>query len=336
MPPIRKPLSKQVILITGASSGIGLATARRAAERGASVVLVSRDGPELERIAKEIEDRGGHALAAPADVSDEAALERACEAAVARFGRVDTWVNDAGIASYADLVDLPIAEHRRIFETNYWGVVHGSLIAVRRFRRQPDGGRIVNLGSLVSDIAVPLLSAYSASKHAVKGFTNALRRELIASDPAISVSLIKPAGIATAFPQHARNHMQEEPRVTPPLYEPAIVAGAILDAAETGRREIAVGAVGATLRLPATLFPNLMDRLLAFGIPPLSKSSNPRTRRDNLDEATANPREHYAFAPGLPFSPYTELQKRPALALGLLALGVAALARRAGRRRHRF
>ncbi|MBB3952435.1 SDR family oxidoreductase [Aureimonas jatrophae] len=326
----------QVIVITGASSGIGLATARRAARAGASVVLASRDGPLLERLAREIETDGGRALAVATDVSVEAEVEALIHKAVARFGRVDAFVNNAGVAAYSTLDALPLDEHRRIFETNYWGLVHGSLAAIRHFRSRPGGGRLVNIGSVNSDVAIPLLSAYSASKHAVKGFTDALRRELLASDPAITVTLIKPSGIATGFPQHARNHLREEPRVVPPLYAPEIVADAILDAVRHPRREIVVGAVGPALAVPLAVFPRLMDRLLAAAVPPLSKSGNPRTANDNLDTPTGEARVHYAHAPGLPFSPYTEMQKRPGLTVLLGAALVGALAARRRRRTDPF
>jgi len=334
-----KPLDDQVIVITGASSGIGLVTARQAAKQGARTVLVSRDGAVLERVQTEIEADGGQALAVVADVSVEADVTAAVEAAVQRFGRIDTWVNNAGVAAYSTLDRLPIAEHRRIFETNYWGVVYGSLAAVAHFRTRDGRGTLINVGSVNSDVAIPLLSAYSASKHAVKGFTDALRRELLRSDPKIAVTLVKPSGIATAFPQHARNHMAEEPRVVPPLYAPEIVAGAILNAATHPRRDIVVGAVGPLLAGPLVLFPRLMDRLLSVAVPPLSKSGNPRTERDNLETPMGDGRVHYPYAPGLPISPYTEAQKQPALALALgvgTMLAAAALLRRgASRRRYR-
>ncbi|WP_062012523.1 SDR family oxidoreductase [Aureimonas sp. AU4] len=328
-------LAGQVIVVTGASSGIGLATARLAARQGASIVLASRDEPLLRRLAREIEETGGQALAVRTDVAVEAQVEALVDRAVARFGRIDAFVNNAGIAAYSTLDALPLAEHRRIFETNYWGLVHGSLAAVRHFRSRPGGGRLINVGSVNSDFAIPLLSAYSASKHAVKGFTDALRRELLASDPAITVTLIKPSGIATGFPQHARNHLAEEPRVVPPLYAPEIVADAILDAVRHPRREIVVGAVGPALAVPLALFPRAMDRLLAAVVPPLSKSRNPRTRTDNLDAPTGEALVHYAHAPGLPFSPYTAMQKRPGLTVLLAATAViGAIASR--RRRSRY
>lgn len=319
-------LIDQVIVITGASSGIGLLTARRAAANGAAVVLVSRDAASLAVIAAEIELAGGSALAVVADVTSEADVERIVVTARERFGQIDTWVNNAGVAAYSTLVDLPIVEHRKIFETNYWGLVHGTLAAVRHFRTRPGAGTIVNIGSVNSDVAIPLLSAYSASKHAVKGFNDALRRELLASDPNIRITLIKPSGIATGFPQHARNHLDREPRVVPPLYAPELVADAILDAAAWPQREIVVGAVGPLLAIPMVLFPRLMDRILALAVPPLSRSPNPLTAADNLDTPTGTREEHYRYAPGMPISPYTAAQKHRGVLTAAILVGVATVA----------
>ncbi|NDV88943.1 SDR family NAD(P)-dependent oxidoreductase [Aurantimonas aggregata] len=318
-------LAGQVVVITGASSGIGLLAARQAAAEGASVVLVSRDAAVLDRIAAAIGSDGGRALAVKADVSVESDVEAVVAASVARFGRIDTWVNNAGIAAYSTLVDLPIEVHRRLFETNYWGLVYGSLAAVRHFRSRPGGGRLINIGSVNSDVAIPFLSAYSATKHAVKGFNDALRRELLTSDRDVSVTLIKPSGIATSFPQHARNFLDAEPRVAPPLYAPEIVADAIVHAAAHGPREIVVGAVGPALSIPQALFPRLVDRLLAITVPQLSKSSHPRTLTDNLESPSGGAETHYRYFPGLPVSPYTAAQKHPVMAAAIaLAVGAAA------------
>lgn len=334
MPNRQKSLVDQVVVITGTSAGIGLVTARRAAARGASVVLASRDAASLAVIAAQIEAAGGSALAVVADVTSEADVERIVETARERFGRIDTWVNNAGVAAYSTFAELPIAEHRKIFETNYWGLVHGTLAAVRHFRSRPGAGTVINIGSVNSDIAIPLLSAYSASKHAVKGFNDALRRELLVSDPNIRITLIKPSGIVTGFPQHARNHLESEPRVVPPLYAPEIVADAILDAAAWPQREIVVGAVGPLLSIPLALFPRLMDRILAVAVPPLSRSSNPHTRSDNLDSPTGTREERYRYAPGMPISPYTAAQKhRGAITVALLLVGLTAMATRMSRLR---
>jgi NADP-dependent 3-hydroxy acid dehydrogenase YdfG len=183
-----KPLQDQVIVITGASSGIGLATARMAARRGARVVMAARNEQDLKEAAEEIRANGGNALAVATDVSDEAAVSRLGEAALLEFGTVDTWVNNAGLSIYGKLVEVPLADKRKLFDINFWGVVHGCRTAIRLMKHR--GGVLINIGSEVSDVAIPLQGIYSASKHAVKGYTDALRMELehdrIPSTPAIT------------------------------------------------------------------------------------------------------------------------------------------------------
>lgn len=164
MPQIRlKPLPQQTIVITGASSGIGLATARRAAQAGARVFLISRNEEALRRIVGELRGRGGQADFAVADVGDRAALEAAAEKARQVFGGFDSWVNNAGTSIYGELEKTPLEDQRRLFDTNYWGVVHGSLIAAKELRRH--GGALVNVGSVLSDRAMMLQGTYSATKH---------------------------------------------------------------------------------------------------------------------------------------------------------------------------
>lgn len=176
MKPNLKPLRDQVIVITGAGSGIGAATARMAASRGAKVVLAGRQEEALQQVAQEIGQDGGTAICVAADVGVQDDHDRILAQAVERFGRVDTWVNNAGVSIYGTLEEVPIEDQRKLFETDYWGVVYGSLTAVRHMKSS--GGAIINVGSEVSDRAVPLQGAYSAAKHAVKGYTDALRMEL--------------------------------------------------------------------------------------------------------------------------------------------------------------
>jgi NAD(P)-dependent dehydrogenase (short-subunit alcohol dehydrogenase family) len=171
--PKLKRVKDQVIVITGASSGIGLATARLAARQDARVVLSARNEEDLRAVTEEINANGGRAIAVAADVSKEQDMDRLGEAALRTFGALDTWVNNAGLSIYGKLVDVPIADKRRLFDVNFWGVVNGCRTAVRFLKH--GGGAIINIGSEVSDRAIPLQGIYSASKHAVKGFTDALR-----------------------------------------------------------------------------------------------------------------------------------------------------------------
>ena len=326
MKPDLKPLADQVILITGASSGIGLVTARMAATRGARVMLVARDGEALARIVRGITDAGGRADFATADVGDLRDVQRAARKAVEVFGRIDTWVNDAGVAIYARLVDTPMAEHERLMRTNYLGVVHGCLTAVEHLQRA--GGALITIGSIVSDIPTPGMGAYAASKHAVKGYVDSLRIEIEGDRLPISVTLIKPAGIDTPVGEHAANHLEGEALIPSPVYAPELVAKAILDAAQHRRRDVTVGGVVRAQVLVAQHFPVLLDRLGHRLLPMLHDRTRPRTPRDNLAAPSGNGREHSAAQHGRRVSVYESAGRHPlatATTVGA-GLGLAALA----------
>ncbi|MEJ8804470.1 SDR family oxidoreductase [Pontibacter sp. H249] len=253
-----KPLHDQVIVITGASSGIGLATALRAAEKGAKVVLASRNGEALAKIEQQIKQDGGEAIHVVADVGRKEDIYKVADAAIGRFGGFDTWVNNAGVSIYGRLEEVSDEDNHRLFDTNFWGVVYGSLAAAQHLRNR-NGGSIINLGSVLSDVAIPIQGMYSATKHAVKGFTDALRIELEEDDAPISVTLIKPAGINTPYTQHARNYMDEEPTLPPPVYQPEEVADAILYAATHHQRDLFVGGGGKMMSATNKYAPKLMD-----------------------------------------------------------------------------
>ena len=258
MSPSLKPLDQQVMVITGASSGIGLATALAAAERGAKVVLVARDAETLRAI---VED-GGDAIQVAADVADRVAVEEIARAAIHRYGRIDTWVNNGGVSVYGKIEEIADADHRRLFETNFWGVVNGSLTAIPYLRQS--GGALINVGSEASDAVMPLQGMYSASKHAVKGFTDALRVEveLVDRQP-VSITLIQPTAVNTPFPEHARNYMPLEAKLPTPQIDPTKVALAILRAATDGGRDVTVGAMSKMNTFVSKVWPSLADRLSA-------------------------------------------------------------------------
>ncbi|CAN5891437.1 SDR family oxidoreductase [soil metagenome] len=252
-----KPLQQQVIVITGASSGIGLATAQMAAREGARLVLTSRNEEALADLTQKINRSGGQAIYVVADVGQREDLEEVAEAAQHRFGGFDTWINNAGVSIYGRLNEISDEDNRQLFETNFWGVVYGSLVAADHLRGR--GGAIINIGSVLSDVAIPTQGMYSASKHAVKGFTDALRIELEEEDAAISVTLIKPAGINTPYPEHAKNYTGQALTLPPPVYAPEEVANAILHAAENPKRDIFVGGGGKAMSLTNKYAPGLMD-----------------------------------------------------------------------------
>lgn len=254
-------IGEQVMVITGATSGIGLTTARMAADQGAKLVLAARSGDALDQLASELRTHGTQVATVAADVGSPADIERIGQAAMERFGRIDSWVNNAGISIYGKLEDVALEDQERLFQTNFWGVVHGSLEAVKRMKTR-GGGAIINLGSELSERAAPLQGMYSASKHAVKGFTDALRMELEKDNALISITLIKPSSIDTMFPVHAKNYMEKEPTLPPPVYAPELVAETILYAAQHPERDMYVGGYAKALATAAKATPALVDRFM--------------------------------------------------------------------------
>ena len=267
-----KPLADQVVVITGASSGIGLTTARMAAKAGARVVLAARSTDVLARIAGEIGSRAVHVTA---DVGRREDVQAIADTAIATFGGFDTWVNVAGLTVYGPLREISDEDHERLIRTNMWGPIYGSLVAVEHLRKQ--GGALVNVGSIASDLAFPFQGLYATSKHAVKGFTDTLRMELIAEGAPVSVTLVKPASIDTPLPQRARNYMDREPTLPPPIYPPEEVANAILHAAVHPQRDIIVGGGGKLFVMGKEFAPGAYDEL-APAIIALQKRAEPPRR----------------------------------------------------------
>ena len=223
---------------------------------------MARNTGALASLVAEITAAGGTAASAPADVADADQLKAAAEFAVNEFGRIDTWVNDAGVGMYTKLLDTPIEDDRRLFETNFWGIVNGSRIAVPYLIRS-GGGALINLGSEVSDVSIPVQGMYATSKHAVMGFTDALRDEILHDRLPVSVTLIKPAAINTPFARHAKNNLDRDATLPSPVYAVDVVADQILHAAAHGGRELYAGGGGWLAGQLGRIFPGVTDRIMA-------------------------------------------------------------------------
>jgi short-subunit dehydrogenase len=338
-----KPLNQQTIVITGATSGIGLSTARRAARRGAKVFLIARGENDLKTLCEEIQSLGGRAAWAVADVGDPEALEAAADKCERLFGGFDTWVNNAGVAIFGSLKDVLIEDQRRLFDTNYWGVVNGSIVAAERLKRRSGGGAIINMGSVLSDAPAPLLGVYSASKHAVKGFTNAFRMELLREKAPVTVSLVKPAAVDTPYSRHARNITGQAMQNPQPVYATHVVADTILYCASHPIREITVGAGGRLIASFYSALPGIAEPLFAAFAPSLMRDRHSAYRpyddglydptEDGLDEEV-----HYPMV--RQFSALAEVRKHPGVTGGVLAalalgvIGAVLLTQRTGPTRY--
>ncbi len=319
-----KPLSEQVIVITGASSGIGLATAKLAAARGAKVVLAARTREALAQAVDEIKQPGGEAAFVEADVTKREDVERIAATAVERFGGFDTWVNNAGVGIWGLIDEVTESDMRQLFEINFWGTVYGCETAVAHLRAK--GGALINVGSLTSDRALPVQGIYSASKHAVKGFTDALRTELEHENAPVSVTLIKPGSIGTPMPQHVKNYSPQEANFPPPVYRPEEVAETILYAAERPVRDAFIGSGARVTSMLASLAPGLLDWLSAKLLVPGQHGRKAATPSNNLYEGGSEARvigDHQGsvIRPSL----YSKAARNPAMTLtaaGAAAAGV--------------
>lgn len=320
-----RAIAGQVVVITGASSGIGREAALRFARKGARVVLVARNGEALERVRAQIVGAGGSALATPADVADWPQVKRVAEQAAEAFGGIDTWVNNAAVTVYGAFAQIPVDEFRRVVDVVLMGHVHGAKAALPYLRES--GGALIGVASVTSQLPLPLQTPYVASKWALKGFYDTLRLEQERECGGVQVSLIMPSAVDTPLFQNARSHLGVEPGPIPPVYEPGLVADAILYAAAHPVRELTVGA-GAALAALRRLWPRAADLVmqrLAFR-EQFTREPELPTSPNNLWSPVPGPGAVHGGFRALSFDPYTWLRLHPAVGRGALAATLAALA----------
>ncbi|HEX3328582.1 MAG TPA: SDR family oxidoreductase [Gaiellales bacterium] len=253
---------RSVIVLTGASGGVGRATARKLGELGCRVGLVARGRAGLDAARAEVEERGGEAIAIPADVSDHAAVESAASLVEETFGPIDVWINDAMVTLYAEFLEIEPEEYRRSTEVTYLGTVWGTRAALRRM--VPRGhGRVVQVGSAMAYRGIPLQAPYCGAKHAIKGFTESVITELRHRGSEVTVGMVQLPGLNTTQFTWGRTKLDKQTQPVSPIYEPEIAANAIVHSAFHPRREIWVGAPTFLTILAERVAPSLVDRYLA-------------------------------------------------------------------------
>jgi NAD(P)-dependent dehydrogenase (short-subunit alcohol dehydrogenase family) len=253
----------QTVVITGASAGIGRATARLFGERGANVGLIARGQAGLDGAVADVEEAGGKALAIPADVSDYAQVEDAARQAEEYFGPIDVWVNVAFTSVFSPFAEITPDEFQRVTEVSYLGFVHGTMVALARMR--PRGrGTIVQVGSALGARSIPLQSAYCGAKHAINGFTSSLRCELLHEHSGVNITVAQMPAVNTPQFSWVRSRLPRHPQPVPPIYQPEVAARGVLFAADhPRRRQYWVGASTAATIFANKFVPALLDRYLA-------------------------------------------------------------------------
>src|SRR5215212_2237754 len=326
-----KKLNGAVVVVTGASSGIGRATGLALAERGAQVVLAARRAVALEELARQCQAAGGQALAVPTDTTDQAAVAELARRAVERFGRIDIWVNNAGVYLLGSLEATPPEAFRQVLETNFFGYVHGARAVLPHFREQGHGV-LINNASVYSHLAAPWLSAYVSSKFAVRGFSEALRQEL-AELPDVHVCTVSPSPIDTPIFASTANYSGRAVKAPPPTYPPRQVASAIVASAVHPERERIVGGAGRLAAVMEMVAPRRFERVNRRYVDRLQFAAEPAPATDGnlyapVSDGRAAARGGWRRRPDPP-APLRRLATAGLLAAG--SLGIARIITRSGR-----
>ena len=321
----------RVVVVTGASAGLGRAIARAFAERGAAVGLLARGRERLVEAEREIRDGGGRALAVPTDVADAPAVADAADRIEGELGPVDVWVNNAMVSVFSPVREMRAEEYRRVTEVTYLGYVHGTLAALERMLPR-DRGTIVQVSSALAFRAIPLQSAYCAAKHATKGFTESLRAELLHDDSGVRVTMVHMPALNTPQFEWVKSRLPYRAQPVPPIFQPEVGARAVVYAAlHPERRDLTVGLPSVKAIWGNRLAPGLLDRYLARSGYRSQQTDEPEplTRADNLWEpAPGNHGAHGRFdARARRYSPQLWLTEHRSLSLllGAGAVGAAAV-----------
>ena len=324
--PQLKPVREQVVVVMGASSGIGRATAARLAAEGAKVVVAARGEAGLRSLVEEIRASRGEACAEVADVTDPAQMRRVAQRAVTQYGRLDTWVHAAAVLLVAPFERTTPEEFQRVIDVNLMGQVHGAMAALPHLREQ--GGALIHISSMGAKRGVPLQTAYCASKHGIDGFVETLRTEVRREGLPISVTNVMPATINTPLFDQARTKIGVKPVAPPPIYQPEVVVDAVLYAAAHPVRDLVVGGSAKALILGEKLAPRLLDALLIrFGFQ-AHDTGEPKSA-DAPDNLFTPLDDHNTARDGFDGSArsrslYTSLQRHPLI--GRIPLAADALA----------
>ncbi len=327
-----------VVVITGASAGVGRATARAFARRGASIGLIARGEERLQSAAWEVEHLGGNALVLPLDVVSAEAVLAAAQQVERTLGPIDIWINAAMATVYAPLIEISAEEYRRATEVTYLGTVHGTMAALRCMRVR-NRGRIIQVGSALAYRAIPLQSPYCGAKFAIRGFTDSLRSELLHDGLDIHLTMVQLPAVNTPQFDWGRNKFRRRPQPVPPVFQPEVAAEAILYAANGRHREVWVAGPTIKAILANTFVPRLLDRYLArhgYAAQLSHEAKDPDTADNLFESVPGRQAAHGRFdEQALDHSVALTLLKHRASVLTLLAVGSLVLWRSVGTLRRR-
>ena len=322
-----------VVVVTGATSGVGRATAREFGRRGAKVGLIAREPQALKDARAEIESRGAEALDVPTDVADADQVEAAAEAIESELGPIDIWVNNAMVSVFSPVKEMTPDEYKRVTDVTYIGYVYGTLAAMKRMLPR-DRGAIVQVGSALAYRGIPLQSAYCASKHAIQGFVDSLRSELMHDRSNVKVTMVQMPALNTPQFNVVKSRLPNKPQPVPPIYQPEVAARAIAWAATHDRKEIQVGASTIATVMAEKFISPLLDRYLArtgYKSQQRNEADDP-SRPNNLWESIPHDfgahGDFDARASDRSYALWASMHKRSLVAAGAAAAAVAALARR--------